>query len=149
MLVVVATVWVKREVRGWFTPSGVRKERSPERPASDYLWWYVGAVSRPEPDSNAAIPRSRHNVISAIIEVKCSAVGGDTVGEEHATPLVVIDRRIAVVANGGSAGLFFITQKKSKTEIEVPEHTRGRRLTLFGACRIHRGASCTLEEYVK
>jgi hypothetical protein len=101
VLVVLATV--QREVCGRFAPSGVRKEHiSLEQPALSYLRWDV-AVSRPEPDLNAIISRSGHDVISTTIEVKCRAVGGATVRDEDTTPLVVICRSPAAVADGSSA----------------------------------------------
>jgi hypothetical protein len=82
VLVVIAIVRVKREVCGRFTPGGVRRERLSL--ALGYLWWDVGAISLPEPDLDAIVSRSRHDVVSATIEVKRRAVGATV--EEDATP---------------------------------------------------------------
>jgi hypothetical protein len=102
-LVVTAEARVQREVRGGWTPSGVREERfSLEHPAIGYLYWDVGAVSWPEPDLNAAIARLRHDVVSATVVVKFCAVGQVTV-QLNATPLVEVGISVAVVTECGSA----------------------------------------------
>jgi hypothetical protein len=114
IFVVRAIILVKREVRGRFTPSGVRTKQFSF--ALSYFWWDVGAVSRPKPDLNAAFSRSQHNVISATVKVKFLAKGG-TFGELDATSLVVVDRSIAVVADGSSAASFSFRRKKEAKEI--------------------------------
>jgi len=104
-LVVIAIVRVYREARVRWTPSvkGVSNERfSVPCSPQGYLWWGVKAVSRPEPDLNAAISRFQHDVVSTTIEVKRGAVGGDICGELDATPLVEISVSIAVVTKGVS-----------------------------------------------
>jgi len=116
VLVVIAMARVHRERRGWLTPSRVRRECF--SPALGNLRWDAGAVSRPEPDLNATISRSRHNIISSAIEVKGSAVGEGTV-ELHPAPLIAADRGVAVAADGSSTGSFSRYEKKK--EFEGPE----------------------------
>jgi hypothetical protein len=121
ILVVLATV--RREVCGRFAPSGVGKEQiSFEQPALSYLRWDV-AVSRPEPDLDAVISRLGHDVIPTTIEVKCRTVGGATVRNEDTTPLVVICRSPAAVADGSSA---WVTKQKAEKELERSERARGK-----------------------
>jgi hypothetical protein len=116
--VVIAIVRVRRERRDGLTPSRVRRESFS---AFGNLRWDAGAVSRPEPDVNAAILRSRHNIISPAIEVKGGAVGEGTV-EGHPTPFIAVDGGIAVVADGSSTGSFSGYEKKENEmkEIEGP-----------------------------
>ena len=63
-----------------------------------YLRWDGGIVSLPEPDFNAMISGFRHDVVSTAIGVKWCAIGGATV-EGDTTPLVEVDRCVAVVAD--------------------------------------------------
>jgi hypothetical protein len=110
-LVVTAEARVQREVCGGLTPSGVREQRfSLEHPAAGNLYRDVGAFSWPEPDLNAAIARFRHDVVSAIVEVECGAVGQATV-QLNATPLVEVGKSVAVVTECSSAWPFV---KKNK-----------------------------------
>ena len=113
-LVVIAIARVNREARVRWTPSGkgVNNERFSVRCSPQgYLRWDVKTVSWPEPDMNAAISRFHHGVVSATIEVKRGAIGGDIVGELDATPFVEISVSIAVVTNAGSV-VSFVHAKK-------------------------------------
>ena len=47
--------------------------------------------------------------MSAIVVVKAHAVRGSTIGEEDATPLVEVERSVAVVADVSSGGSFSFT----------------------------------------
>lgn len=109
IFVIVANARDHREVCGWFAPSGVSRV---ERFSVIYdLRWDVGTGSRPEPDLNAAIARSRHDVVSATIGVKTWAKGrAPTIGEGDATPLVHVESTIAVVADVSSGGSFLFTK---------------------------------------
>jgi len=113
-LVVIAIVWVQREVRIRWTPcvKGVSNERFFFPCSPRYLRWGVGAVSRPEPDLNSAISRFQHDIVSTTIEVKRGPVGGDIFGELDATPLVEISVSVAVVTKDSSVVLFFVHTKK-------------------------------------
>jgi hypothetical protein len=107
-LVVIAIARFHREVRGRWTPSGVRDKRySRPRLPQCYLRWDIGAISWPEPDLNAVIPRFRHDVVSAAIVIKCRTVGEATVGEEDTTPLIEVDGGVAIGAESSSATVCF------------------------------------------
>jgi hypothetical protein len=105
---VVAKLLAHGEIGGRDTPTRVRVERSP---GLDYLWWYVGAVPRPEVDLNAERLRPCHGEVSTTIHIECRPVGRTTLGEGDTTSCVVVDGGIAVVAEGTSL-------KKEREEVQ-------------------------------
>jgi hypothetical protein len=111
ILVVIAMARVQGEVRSRIAPREVRRVNehisAPCRPMA-YRRWDGVIASLSEPDFNAGISRFRHDVVSTTIEVKWCAVGGATVGEGDTTPLVEVNKCVAVVAGGSPAASFFV-----------------------------------------
>ena len=110
------------EIRGRYTPTEVRVERSSCRLALAYLRWdKIDEVSRPEVDLNAERSRFHHDVVPTAVHVERRAIGRATIGEGDATSCVGVDGSIAVGVEGLSVGIF----KKEGSSGCVREHGKG------------------------
>lgn len=110
------------EIRGRYTPTEVRVERSSCRPALAYLRWdKIDKVSRPEIDLNAERSRFHHDVVSTAVHVERRAIGRATIGEGDTTSCIGVDGSIAVGIEGLPVGIL----KKERSLGYVREHGKG------------------------